>query len=99
MAAATLTAGDTRPTRLTYKVAGQPVDITDYAFTLKIGYKPEILAKAAVVADGPKGILEFPWASGDLVAGTWTAEILVVDAAGKEKTHKIPGLKIEPRMT
>jgi hypothetical protein len=101
MAAATLTEGDTRPTRLTYKVSGQPVNIDGYSFLLKIGYTeaPGILAKPAVIADAANGIIEFQWISTDLKAGTWKAEMLVTDAAGKEKTHKIAGLQIDPRMT
>jgi len=97
MAGTVLTAGDTRPTRLTYKVSGQPVDITGYVFTLKIGYAA-LFTKIAVIADGPAGILEFQWGPGDLVEGNWQAEILVSDAGGKEKTHRIAGLKVEPRL-
>jgi hypothetical protein len=98
MAAVTLTASDTRPTRLTYKVNGLPIDITGYTFTLKIGYNP-ILAKVAIIADAPNGLMEFQWTATDLRKGNWAAEMLVVDSAGKEKTHKIStGLQIDPRM-
>ena len=98
MAAINLIAGDTRPSRMTYKVNGRAVDITGYQFTLKIGYEP-VLAKEATIADAANGIIELPWSSDDLVAGSWPAEVLVVDADGKEKTHKIAGrLAIGSRM-
>jgi len=99
MAAINLTAGDTRPSRMTYKVNGRAVDITGYQFTLKIGYDQAVLAKVAAIVDAANGIIEFPWAPADLVAGSWAAEVLVVDADGKEKTHKIAGrLAIGSRM-
>jgi len=99
MAAINLIAGDTRPSRMTYKVAGRAVDITGYQFTLKIGYAPAVLAKEATIVDAANGIIEFPWSAEDLVAGSWPAEVLVVDADGKEKTHKIAGrLAIGSRM-
>lgn len=90
----TLTAGDTRPTRLTYKENNKPVDITGYVFTLKLGYTAGVFSKVAVIADGPKGILELQWAAGELVAGNWKAEMVVVDAAGKKKTHRLADIPI-----
>ena len=97
MASVALIAGDTLPTRLTYKTAkGAIIDITGYTFSLHIGY-PEPLVKAAAVADGPNGVLEIPWAEGDLQAGTWPFEI-VVTVEGKSKTHKLGEMVIASRL-
>lgn len=98
MAIITLVAGDTLPTRLTYTDAtGAAINITGYSFTLHIGY-PTPLVKAAAIADGPNGILEFDWAGADLVAGTFPAEIVATDASGKTKTNKLGSIVIAPRI-
>lgn len=93
-----LVADDTLPTPLTYRTAkGAVIDISSYSFTLRIGYT-QVLAKVAAVADGPNGVLQFNWAPGDLVEGTWPIEITAINAAGKEKTHKLGTLVIAGRL-
>lgn len=104
--AKTLIAGDTRPTRLVYEVDGAAVDITGYQFKLRIGYPDGTLEKAGSIVDAATGKFEIPWsaAQGETPAdlrgdGTYSAEMVVTDPAGKEKTHKIPGgIRIEPRL-
>lgn len=80
-----LTASDTKPLICTYKAGGVPVIIDGYAFTLKIGY-PEPLQVAAEIIDVAAGKYQFPFGSEDLVAGIFSAEILITNPAGEEET-------------
>lgn len=95
-----LFAGDTFPTRLTYKVKKQPVPITGYSFTLKIAYPTAPLAKTAVILDQATnlGQFEFRWLATDLVEGNYPAEILTTYPDGTEKTDRLENLRIAPRI-
>lgn len=94
-----LVAGDTLPSRLTYKIKGQPIDITGYTFIIKIGYSTP-LVKQAVILDQTSnlGEFEFQWAAGDLRAGNWSFEILTRYPDLTEKTDRMSGMKIHPRI-
>jgi len=93
----TLFAGDTAPSRLTYKDGGTPVDVTDYAFELRLGTSP-VKAVACIVANGPAGIIEIPWSAGDLVVGSWPMQMVVTDAGGKVRTLQLKALKVVGRL-
>jgi hypothetical protein len=89
---------DTEPLVLQYKVDGVPVNITGFAFNLNIGYTTAPLVKAGVIHDAALGLIHFDWISTDLQDGDWDAEILVTNAAGREKTLKIQKLRIMKRL-
>lgn len=94
-----LTAGDTLPTRLTYKTSkGVIIDITGYSFAVKIAYTPTPLNRACTLADPANGVIEIPWQAGDLVVGTYDIEMFVTDAAAKTKTHKLGQVIIDSRI-
>jgi len=99
MKPAILTEHDTAPSILTYRVAGVPVDITGYVFTIKIGYSTP-LVKVAVVLDqvADKGKFKFAWAVNDLVAGEWPFEILTTFPDGTEKTSPQMQMNIGTRI-
>ena len=92
-----LVAGDTFPSKLTYKNAGVPVDITGYAFVLKVGYAIP-LVKNAVITNAAKGEFEIRWAAGDLATGTWPAEMLIRYPDLTEQTQKLGGITIRARI-
>lgn len=93
-----LVAGDTAPTRMVFKLAGAPVDITGYGFTIKIGY-PVPLTKNAVITSAAAGEFEFRWGAGDLVAGRYAAEIMITYPDGTTRTQKMSGgIEILPRI-
>lgn len=92
----TLFAGDTQPSRLTYKDGNVPVDITGYAFELRIGTSP-VKKITCTIADAAAGVLEVPWA-GDLTAGSWPMQMVVSDAVGKTRTLRLKALKVVERM-
>jgi hypothetical protein len=100
MAKLALIAGDTAPTRLIYKDAktGAAIDISGYTITLTIGYKTGGLSKTAALVADVAGAFEFEWAEGDLVVGTYPAEIIVTDGDGKIKTHPIGEIIIGARI-
>lgn len=91
---------DTEPTVLEYAVAGVPVNITTgYAFTIHIGYATNPLAKAAVIHDGPKGLIRFEWQSADLKPGDYDGEILVKNTVSNtERTLKTEKIRILARI-
>lgn len=96
-----LFADDTFPSRLTYSVNKQPVDITGYAFRLAIGYPGEdVLYKDAVILNQTtnKGQFEFRWVSGDLVAGLWPCQIRTTFPDATVKTDDLDALNIVPRI-
>lgn len=97
MNAPLLVAGDTKPTRLTYKNGDDVIDITGYQFRIKFGYSTPV-TRAGAVVDAINGVFEFQWQAGDLQGGTFPVEILVTDAAGKELTHKLGGVTIATRI-
>jgi hypothetical protein len=94
---APLVAGDTRPTRLVYENNGEPVNITGYTITIKLGYATPV-SRVCTIVDAVNGVFEVPWQSGDLVAGNIPCEILVRDGSAKEKTHKMGTLAIVDRI-
>lgn len=94
-----LTEKDTAPSILTYRVAGVAVDITNYAFKIKIGYA-EPLVKAAVLLDQvtDKGRFQFEWTADDLKEGEWPFEILTTFPGGTEKTSPQMQMNIAKRI-
>lgn len=90
---------DTEPTVLEYAVEGVPVDITTgYAFTLNIGYSTP-LSKAAVIHDGPKGLIRLEWTADDLKPGDFDGEIVVGNTtANTERTLKTEKIRILKRL-
>lgn len=95
----TLFAGDTFPSRLTYKVAGVAVDITGYAFTLTIGYSAPLVKQAIILDQATNvGQFEFRWASGDLRPGKHACQIVTTYPDGTVKTDQLPALDIQRRL-
>lgn len=95
-----LTEKDTAPSILTYQVNGVPVDVTGYGFTLKIGYTPTPLSKAATLLNQvtDKGKFKFSWLSTDLKPGEWPFEILTTFPDGTEKTSPTMQMNIGTRI-
>lgn len=87
-----LTAGDTKPT-----VCTLAQDLTGSTIHLNIGY-PVPLVKSAVITDAAAGDFEFRWTAGDLVAGTYSASMLITDSNGYEETTALFQIHIEGRI-
>jgi len=75
--------GDTLPEiEGVYKDAdGNVVDITGYTINLNIQY-PTVKTIEATLTTPASGEFKFEWSSGDLITGTYNAEIEVIDASG-----------------
>jgi nitrogen fixation protein FixH len=66
-----------------YKDAdGTPVNIAGYTIKLRIGYAT-VKEIAATLTDAASGEFTFYWTTGDLVEGTWLAEVEITDDTGK----------------
>lgn len=91
--------GDTAPSILTYAVAGTPVDLAGYQFTLVIGYNTP-LAKVGTNLDQvtDKGKFKITWVAGDLKAGTWKCQIRTQFPDGTVKTSDAEDLVIARRL-
>jgi hypothetical protein len=90
---------DTEPTVLQYTVGKEPIPggIAGYSFTLVIGSTTPV-SKVAAIQDAAAGLIRFDWVAGDLQQGDWEAEVLVTNPQGKERTLKIPKLRILKRL-
>jgi hypothetical protein len=89
----TLIAGDTRPIKLVYEIERVAADITGYQFVLVIEYDTPLEVPGEII-DAATGLFAFPWAEGDLIAGSYPFRIRETDAAGTRKTHKMGTLEI-----
>lgn len=74
-----LTANDTLPT-----LQGTWTDLTDATVTMHIAYDTPLVKTATIADDPTTGVFTIEWESGDLVAGTWDAEIQVVTDDGTQ---------------
>lgn len=64
---------------------GEVIGIAGYTVKLNIGYDTA-KEKTASLTDPTNGEFTITWDAGDLVAGTWNAEIEVTDTDGKVLT-------------
>lgn len=88
---------DTEPLLFIYSVDGLPVDITGFAFTLKIGYTvPRPIA--GEIYNAAAGVVLFDPGPDDLLPGDFPGEVLVVNTTGREKTLKTDRLRILLRL-
>lgn len=77
-----LTEGDTRPSRVRLTVNRKALDLTLSTVTLTMeperGLDTPDLRRACIVIDGPKGIVDIPWQTGDLREGVSRAKFEVL---------------------
>lgn len=77
-----LTEGDTRPSRVRLTVNRKALDLTLSTVTLTMepvrGLDAPDLRRACIVVDGPKGLVDIPWRTGDLREGVSRAKFEVL---------------------
>jgi len=100
-----LVAGDTAPIELTYRENRLPIDITGHSFAMKIGYDeasggPVSIAGTPLdqTVDANLGKFTVSPTAGQVLAGQWPWEILVVYPGGAERTFKQSDLFITGRI-
>ena len=79
-------------------VSGDVVDITGYAFELHIGYEPTPLTIVGSIVDASLGTFKFEYVAGNLISGTWLAEIQVTNSASKIITFQNLKYEIKPEI-
>jgi len=92
---------DTAPSILTYRVFGEPIDITGYSFTIKIAFTPEPLVKVAEILNqttDDKGRFKFSWGADDLTVGQFPFEIMTTFPDSTEKTSPTMQMNVEARI-